>query len=134
MSGAGWLGAASSRRNMLAAGDRGPPGSNAVLEIDPVARRHAQQIGRTPDDVVLELADLAVGVNQLPHHLDDTEPALLIHRTHDDAGEVIEIDRLALDHRRGRDQLIRGTGIKPEAAVDQAMKLALFGLGRLAVD
>ena len=47
---------------------------------------------------------------------------------------MIEIDRLALDQRRGRDQLIRGTGIKPEAAFDQAMQLALFSLGWFAVD
>src|SRR5450759_4858866 len=45
-----------------------------------------------PDHVVLELADLAVGVNQLPHHFDNAEPAFLIHRAHDDAGEMIEID------------------------------------------
>src|SRR6266568_1673604 len=117
-----------------AARDRGLPGGNTVLEIDPVARRYAEQIGCTPDDVILELADLAVGINHLPHHLDDAESALFIYRTHDDAGEVIEVDRLALDQRRGRDQLIRGTGIKPEAGFDQAMKLALFSLGRLAVD
>src|SRR5436190_5493832 len=124
----------STRRDILAAHDRGLPGGNTVLEIDPVARSYAEQIGCTPDDVILELADLAVGVNHLPHHLDDTESALLIHRTHDDAGEVIEIDRLALDQCRGRDQLIRGTGIKSEAAFDQAVKLALFSLGWLAVD
>jgi hypothetical protein len=47
---------------------------------------------------------------------------------------VIEIDRLALDQRRGRDQLIGGTAIKPEAAFDQAVKLALFNVGRFAVD
>src|SRR3954469_20582912 len=50
---------------------RGLASCDPVLELNPVARRHAQQIGRAPDDVVLELADLAVGINQLPHHLDD---------------------------------------------------------------
>ena len=105
-----------------------------MLEIDPVARRHAQQVGRAPDHVVLELADLAVGIDQLPHHFDDAEPACLVHRAHDDAGEMIEIDRLALDQRRGRDQLIGGAGIKPEAAFDQAVKLALFRFGRFAVE
>src|SRR5438132_10977354 len=102
--------------DISAARDRGLPGSNTVLEIDPVARSHDEQIGCTPNDVILELADLAVGINHLPHHLDDTESALFIYRTHDDAGEVIEIDRLALNQHRGRDQLIRGAGIKPEAA------------------
>ena len=110
------------------------PGGDAVLEIDPVARGHAKQIGRTPDHIVLELADLAVGIDQLPHHFDDAEPARLIHRTHDDAGEMIEVDRLALDQRRGRDQLIGVAAIEPETAFDQAVKLALFGLGGFAVE
>src|SRR2546422_11463680 len=96
--------------------DRRLPGSNTLIEKDPVARRHAEQIGCTPNDVILELADLAVGINHLPHHLDDAESALFIYRTHDDAGEVIEIDRLALNQHRRRDQLIRSAGIKPEAA------------------
>src|ERR1700716_3334344 len=85
-----------------------------------------QQIGGTPDHVVLELADLAIGIDQLPHHFDDAKSALLIHRAHDDAGEMIEIDRLALDQGCRRDQLIRSTWIKPEAAFEQAVKLALF--------
>src|SRR5713101_7157708 len=67
-----------------------------MLEVDPIARRHAQEIGGAPDYVILELADLAVGIDQLPHHFDDAKPALLIHRAHDDAGEMIEIDRLTL--------------------------------------
>src|SRR6478752_8595289 len=31
-----------------------------VLEVDPVPRRNTEQISRAPDDVILELADLAV--------------------------------------------------------------------------
>src|ERR1700733_13687577 len=31
------------------------PAGNAMLEIDAVARRHAEQIGRAPDHIVLEL-------------------------------------------------------------------------------
>src|ERR1700676_1457933 len=88
---------------------------DAMLEIDPVARRNAQQIGRAPDHVILELADLAVGIYQLPHHFDDAKPAGLIDRAHDDAGEVIEIDRLTLDQGRRRDQLIARAGLRREA-------------------
>src|SRR5260221_3314650 len=109
-----------------AGGRRGLPPGNAMLEIDPVARRHPQKIGGAPYDIVLELADLAVGIHQLPHHFDDAEPAGLIHRAHDNAGEMIKIDGLALDQGRGRDQLIRSTSSKPEAPFDQTMKLALF--------
>ena len=105
-----------------------------VLEIDPVARGNAEQISRAPDNVVLELADLAVRIYQLPHHLDDTEPALLIDRTHDDAGEMIEIDRLAFSPRRRRDQMIRRTVIELEAAFDQTVQFAFLDRARLAIE
>src|SRR5271169_1773368 len=105
-----------------------------MLEFDAVARGHPKEVGGAPDDIVLELADLTVSVNELPHHLDDAQAARLVHRTHDDAGEMIEIDRLALDQHCRRDQLIRRSGIKPKAAFDQAMKLALLDFGWLAVE
>ena len=114
--------------SLLPLAGSGLPGGDPMLEIDPVARGHPQQIGCAPHHVVLELADLTVGIHQLPHHLDDAKPAGLIHRTHDDAGEMIEIDRLALDQGCGSDQLIRRAGIKSEAAFDQAVKFALFDL------
>ncbi len=47
---------------------------------------------------------------------------------------MIEIDRLALDLRRRRDQAVRGAGIELEAALDQAVQLALLDLGRLAIE
>src|SRR3984893_16219553 len=109
-------------------------GGDTALEINPIARRHAQEIGGAPDHVVLELADLAVGIDKLPHHFDDAKPALLIHRAHDDAGEMIEIDRLTLDQHRGGDQLICRAGIKPETGLEQTVKFALFNFGRLAVE
>ena len=59
-------------------GGRGMLGGDAMLEIDPVARRHAEEIGRTPNHVILELVDLAVGIDQFPHHLDDTKAALFV--------------------------------------------------------
>src|SRR3974377_2171698 len=53
---------------------------NAVLEIDPIARRHPQQVSSAPDDVILELAHLTVGVHQFPHHLANAQPTRLLHR------------------------------------------------------
>ena len=84
--------------------------------------------------IVLELGDLAVGEHHLPHHLDDAEPALLVDLAHDDAGEMIEIDRLALDQRGRGDQLVGGAGIELEAGFDQAVQLALLDRGGLAVE
>src|SRR5580700_2756727 len=75
---------------------RGLCAGNAVLEIDAVTRRHAEQVGGAPDYIVLELVDLAIGVHQFPHHFDNAEPTGFINRAHDDAGEMIEVDRLAL--------------------------------------
>src|ERR1700753_3514195 len=63
-------------------------GSDAMLQLDAVARGDRQQIGGSPDPIVLELADLSVGEHELPHHLDDPKPAGLIDLAHDDAGEV----------------------------------------------
>src|SRR5438552_17025172 len=110
------------------------PAGDATLEIDPVALGNTEQIGGAPDDIVLELIDLAIGISQLPHHLDDAEPAFLIDRTHDDAGEMIEIDRLAFHQHRGGNQLVRSAGIEPEAGFNPPMKLALFDLGWLAIE
>src|SRR3954447_10768782 len=70
---------------------------HGVLEIDAVAPGNAEQIGGTPQHIVLELGDFAVGEHHLPHHLDDTATAFLIDLAHDHAGEAIEIDRIVLD-------------------------------------
>src|SRR5579872_5433860 len=119
----------------LTAGNRETlPGSDTMLEIKPVAGGYPQQIGRAPNHIVLELAHLAVGINEFPHHLDDAQAAPLIHRTHDHAREMIEVDRLTFDQRCGCDQFVGCSGIEPEAAFDQAMQLAFFDLGRFAVE
>src|SRR6266404_2360852 len=47
---------------------------------------------------------------------------------------MIEIDGFALGPRRRRDQPVGGAGIEPKTAFEQAMKLALFQVGRLAVE
>src|SRR3954469_9112472 len=109
-------------------------GSHTVLEIDTVAQRHAQQVRGAPDHIIFELADLAVDIDQLPHHFDNAESARLIYRSHNYARKMIEIDRLALNQSCGRDQPIRRSPIKPETAFDQSMKLAPFVLRRFTID
>ena len=45
---------------------RGSPGAvtdYGLAEFDAIARRDSEQIGGAPHDVVLELADLAIGIN-----------------------------------------------------------------------
>src|SRR5438105_12453393 len=77
---------------LVAGGTRALLLRDPVLEIDAVAPGNAEQIGGTPQHVVLELGDLAVDENHLPHHLDDAQPPFLIDLAHDDAGETIKID------------------------------------------
>ena len=75
-------------------------GRHAVAQLDPVARGDAEQVGGPPDQVVLEFGDAAVRVDHFPHHLDHAPPSVLVERAVDQAGEVIEIDRLVLGFGR----------------------------------
>src|SRR5262249_27968386 len=49
----------------------GATAGDEALEFEPVARRDGKKVRGAPKHVVFELGDLAVGVDQLPHHLDD---------------------------------------------------------------
>ena len=44
--------------------------ADAPAQLDALVRRNAEQVGGAPEQVVLELVDAAVGVDDLPHHLD----------------------------------------------------------------
>src|SRR6516162_5407433 len=52
---------------------RAKPRGDAMLQLDPVACRYRQKIGGPPHHIVLELSNLAVGIDQFPHHLDDAQ-------------------------------------------------------------
>src|SRR5580704_9751448 len=65
----------------------------AAATRDALARGDAEQVGDAPDEILLEVADPPSGMDDLPHHFNDTPPAVIIDRTGDAAGEVIEIDR-----------------------------------------
>ena len=71
-----------------------------------LARGDAEQIGGAPDQIVLELGDAAVGIDDLPHHLDHAPAAVLVERAVEQAGEMIEVDRLVLGRGRLVDQLV----------------------------
>src|SRR2546428_12995449 len=90
----------------------GDPAAN----LDAFARGNIEQIGGAPDQVVLELVEAAVSIDDFPHHLDNAPPPLLVERAIDDAGEVVEIDRLVLGGRRFVDKL-GGCGLVAVATV-----------------
>src|ERR1700759_713492 len=90
------------------------PGRNLMLEFDAVARGDAEQVGGAPDHIVLELADRPIGIGDLPHHLHDLETAGLVDLPHDHAGEVVEIDRIALHPGGGGNQFVGGAVVEAE--------------------
>src|SRR5208283_109671 len=97
-------------------------------------RRHAKQLGDAPDDILLAFVDVAVCVSELPEHADELAAAFLVERTFQDAGEMIEIDGLALALGRMRDQVARLRMGEIEALFDESLhSRALVGV-ELAVD
>ncbi len=109
-------------------------GGDAVAQRDALRRRHAEQIGDAPDQVVLELRSRAVGVGDRPHHLDHAQPLGFVERAVELTGEVIKIDGLLVGGGGLRDQLVGRGIIEFEALLQQALQLVAFGIGHLAVD
>ncbi len=93
-----------------------------------------EKVGGPPEQIVLEFADPAVREGDLPHHLDHAPPPVLVERTVDQAGEVIEVDRLVLGFGRLGDQNIGGGVVEVETPLDDGMKLVPLGLREVAVD
>ena len=92
------------------------PGRDAMLELDPVARGHAEQVGGAPDHIVLELADLGRRRKPAPTSFPQcvSRPSSST-GAHDDTGEMVEIDGLALDQRGRRDQFVRRAGFERQS-------------------
>src|SRR5262245_18664134 len=107
---------------------------NAATDLDAVARRHVEQVGGAPHQIVLELIEAAVGVNDLPHHLDDPPVAVVVEPVIEAAGEMVEVDGFVLGRGRLVDKLERGGIVEVEAALEHRLQLVAFGRAHLAVD
>src|SRR5262249_49852856 len=80
-------------------------GRHAPADLDALARRDAQEIGSAPNHVLLEFAHPSVSIDDFPHHLDNAPPPRIVDRAVDQAGEMIEIDGVAIRSRRLLDEL-----------------------------
>src|SRR5262249_19068206 len=89
-------------------------GGHALAQLDTRARRYAKQTRGAPDDVLLKLVNPPVDIDDLPHHLDHAPAPLLVERAVEQAGEVIEIDRLAIRQGRTVDELFGCRIVKSE--------------------
>jgi hypothetical protein len=75
-------------------------GRNLLAKLHPLSRGHSQQIGDTPDDVVLEFIHSTVGVHNFPHHPNEPAATFVVHKLIELAGETVEIDGGPVDRSR----------------------------------
>ena len=75
-------------------------GRNLLAKLHPLSRGHPQQIGDTPDDVVLEFIHSTVGVHNFPHHPNEPAATFVVHKLIELAGETVEIDGGPVDRSR----------------------------------
>ena len=60
--------------------------------VDPPSRGHPQQIGDTPDDIILEFIHSTVGIHNFPHHLNEPATTFVVQKLIELVGEMVEID------------------------------------------
>src|SRR3989442_14736638 len=109
-------------------------GRHALAQLDALARGYAEKISRAPDEIVLEFGYAIVGVDDLPHHFDDAQAARFVERAIEQAGEMIDIDRLLLGLGGLGHKLVGRRVIKLEATLDDRVQLAALDLRYVAVD
>jgi hypothetical protein len=103
-------------------------------ELDTLAGRYAQQVGDTPNDIVLEFVDASVRVYDFPHHLDDAAAAFVVECIIELTGEMVEINRASLGHRGVVDQLSSGGIVESETRFQNGVKRFTPGRRHFAVD
>ena len=79
-------------------------GRNLLAKLDPLSRCHPQQIGDTPDDVVLEFIHSTVGIHNLPHPLNESAATFVVQKLIELTGEMVEIDGGPVDRSRFPEQ------------------------------
>jgi hypothetical protein len=75
-------------------------GRNLLAKLHPLSRGHPQQIGDTPDDVVLDFIHFTVGVHNFPHHPNEPAATFVVQKLIELAGEMVEIDGGPVDRSR----------------------------------
>src|SRR5262245_52463346 len=112
----------------------GTVGCNPLAQRDTLARRHAQKVRGTPNDVVGEFVRGPVNEDDLPHHPDDPAAALIVETITELTGEMVEIDRAPLGCDSGVDQPGGGDVVESEAGFQDRVKLCEPGVRHFAVD
>src|ERR1700730_15260982 len=101
---------------------------NLLAKLDPLSRGHPQQIGDTPDDMVLEFIHSTVGIHNLPHHLNEPAATFVVQKLIELAGEMVEIDGGPVDGSRFPEQPVRSRIVQIKMRSENSVK---FGPPRL---
>lgn len=86
-------------------GQRGMIGRNSLAKFDTLSSRYSEEIGGAPDDIVLIFIHSAVGIDDLPHHLNDLATAFVVRELMELTGKMIEVYGGPVDLGRFLDQL-----------------------------
>jgi hypothetical protein len=79
-------------------------GRNLLAQLDPLSRGHRQQIGDTPDDIILEFIHSTVGAYNFPHHPNEPAATFVVQKLIELSGETVEIDGGPVDRSRFLEQ------------------------------
>src|SRR5262245_29783629 len=108
--------------------------ADRALESHAHLRRYREELGNPPDDIVLELMELAVREDQLPHHRDNLLTFALVESPLEHVGEAVKVDGLVVRVPRRRDQRLGLGAVEVESAGEEIAEKAPLLLRHDAVD
>jgi hypothetical protein len=109
-------------------------GRNLLAKLDPLSRGHPQQVGDTPDDIVLEFIHSTVGVHNFPHHPNESAATVVVQKLIELAGELKEIDSGPVDRGRFLEQPGGGQFVQIKMRSENGVKLRPPRLRHFAVN
>src|SRR5215471_4128595 len=110
------------------------PGRDAMAYLDAPARRYPQQVRRPPDHILLEFRYTTVSIDHFPHHLDQTQAAILVERAVDQAGEMVEVDGIAISRDGGVNQRGGGRIVKGKPVFEQGVQFVALDARHVSID
>jgi hypothetical protein len=95
---------------------------NLLAQLDPLSRGYPQQIGGTPDDIILEFIHSTVGIHNFPHHLNEPATTFVVQKLIELAGEMVEIDGGPVDRSRFLQQYGGGPVVQIKMRSENSVK------------
>src|SRR5690606_33492178 len=97
-------------------------GLHAAAHGDPLGPLHVEQLGNAPDQVILDLMALAVGIDHLPENADELDARLHVEMALEHAGKGVEVNRLAVSRLAGAQQPLQLGFVDAEMAAQRLLE------------